>query len=297
MAEVSDLETIVAGGHALTRAQAERVLASGDLVSIGLLGESARQARSGDLVTFGRVALIDESATLATVGEAGELRLAGRPVSIEDARQRTRAAAALAKGVPLTGFSLVDLVRLAGGDSGALTALAGSLRADGLEAISEVPVDRFNGADELVEAVQAVVRAGLGAWRVTVDHAAIDQRLDLIERVQRLQQATGAIRAFAPLPRLDPPDAPSTGYDDVRTIAVARLLTVDVPVIQVDWPLYGPKLAQVAIAFGAGDIDGVAAVDTASLGPRRAPRADIERQIRAAAAVPAERDGRYERRP
>jgi aminodeoxyfutalosine synthase len=80
-------------------------------------------------------------------------------------------------------------------------------------------------------------------------------------------------------------------------VAIARLRAVDIPSIQVDWPLHGPKLAQVAITFGANDIDGVGAVDVEQLGRRRAPREDIERQIRAAAAVPAERDGRYELRP
>jgi hypothetical protein len=35
-------------------------------------------------------------------------------------------------------------------------------------------------------------------------------------------------------------------------------------------------------------------VDTLSLGPRRSPREDVERQIRAAFAEPAERNGRYE---
>jgi aminodeoxyfutalosine synthase len=136
---------------------------------------------------------------------------------------------------------------------------------------------------------------GLGAWRFTVRRAAIGARLDLIERVAAVQRMAGDVRAFAPLPRVDPVDEPSTGYDDVRTVAVARVMAIDVPVIQVDWPLYGPKLAQVAITFGAGDIDGVAPVDDPSLGPRRAARAEIERQIRAAGAVPAERTARYER--
>jgi 2-iminoacetate synthase ThiH len=69
-----------------------------------------------------------------------------------------------------------------------------------------------------------------------------------------------------------------------------------ISLIQVDWPLYGPKLAQVAIAYGANDIDGIAAVDPPDLGTRRSPREDIERQIRAAFATPVERNGRYETR-
>ena len=51
-----------------------------------------------------------------------------------------------------------------------------------------------------------------------------------------------------------------------------------------------------AIIFGADDIDGVSASDETALGPRRAPVADIERQIRAASGEPVERDARYEPR-
>ena len=70
-----------------------------------------------------------------------------------------------------------------------------------------------------------------------------------------LQRDTHALAAFAPLPRVDPPEAPSTGYDDVKTIVAARLMAASIPHIQVDWALYGPKLAQVAIEYGADDID------------------------------------------
>jgi len=124
----------------------------------------------------------------------------------------------------------------------------------------------------------------------------MDQRLGLIERAATVQRETGAFKAFAPLPRVDVPEQPSTGYDDVRTIALARLICRGIASIQVDWALYGPKLAQVAMAYGADDIDGVSASDTLNLGPRRAPREEIERHIRAAFADPIERDGRYEAR-
>ncbi len=80
----------------------------------------------------------------------------------------------------------------------------------------------------------------------------------------------------------------------MRTVAVARLVCSTIPYIQVDWPLYGPKLAQVALMYGANDVDGVAATDAAGLGARRSPIEDIRRQIRAAAGEPVERNGRYE---
>jgi aminodeoxyfutalosine synthase len=139
-----------------------------------------------------------------------------------------------------------------------------------------------------------VTHADLGAWRATVHQATPSDRLDLIVRTAELQQATGAFRAFAPLPRVAPPETLSTGYDDVRTITAARMLCRSVPSIQVDWPLHGPKLAQVALTYGADDLDGVPASDGLHLGHRRSPRVDIERQITAAFATPAERNGRYE---
>jgi aminodeoxyfutalosine synthase len=166
------------------------------------------------------------------------------------------------------------------------------LRDDGLDAIAEIPIDGLGDTENAVEVVRAIQYGGLGAWRATINEAVPDARLDLLERAAVIQRETGAFRACAPLPRRDPVDTPATGFDDVKTIAIARLMS-DIPAIQVDWPLYGPKLAQVAVTYGANDIDGVATVDTLQLGHRRSPREDVERQIRAASAEPAERDGRY----
>jgi 2-iminoacetate synthase ThiH len=64
----------------------------------------------------------------------------------------------------------------------------------------------------------------------------------------------------------------------------------------VDWLLYGPKLAQVALTFGADDFDGVPA-ETGSvnlLGPRRTTLEDVRRNIRAAALTPVARNARFE---
>jgi aminodeoxyfutalosine synthase len=110
-----------------------------------------------------------------------------------------------------------------------------------------------------------------------------------------LQQAVGAFRTFAPLPRTMSITTPTTGYDDVKTVALARLLLADVPSIQVDWSLYGPKLAQVALTMGADDVDGVIAADPGGLGARRSALEGIKMNIRAAGFNPVERDGRYER--
>src|SRR6187399_1383596 len=283
---LEDLEARVTAGEAFTRQDAERVLATTDLVSIGVLGEAARRRQSGDRVTFGRVAVVPADGS-AEIGQAGEVPIVGVPASLDEAVAWVRHAAKQAPGRPLTGFSLADLMDLFGHDDRELVKAAATLRQAGLEAVAEVPIDRMGSIGQLIAVVKAVTEGGLGVWRLTVERSPLDERLNLTERAAALHDATGAVRAFAPLPRLDPASVPSTGYDDVRTIAIARLFCRNIPFIQVDWPLYGPKLAQVAIAFGANDIDGIAPVESLAEGPRRAPGEEIARQIRAASAEPA----------
>jgi 2-iminoacetate synthase ThiH len=58
--------------------------------------------------------------------------------------------------------------------------------------------------------------------------------------------------------------------------------------IEVDWSLYGPKLAQVALTFGADHLDAVSADNDPSMGPRRGTIEDVERNIRAAGFEPRE---------
>jgi 2-iminoacetate synthase ThiH len=76
-------------------------------------------------------------------------------------------------------------------------------------------------------------------------------------------------------------------------VAIGRLAAPTSPSIQVDWQRYGPKLAQVALTFGADDIYGVSASDEAPEGRRRAPVEEIRRNIEAAGFEPAERDGAF----
>jgi len=278
----------------MNRAEAEALLGNPDLIAIGMQGEEARKAQTGERVTYGRVLVVSGPLGTPDISETGEMRLAGRPASFDEAVSRVREARTVAGALPLTGFSLADLLALAGNDHLALAEASRALAAAGLESVAEAPLDGIGDTENAIEVIRAVRHGGLHVWRATVDRAAVGARLDLIERAAAIQAETSAFRAFAPLPRLDPADTPATGYDDVRTVAAARLMCSAIPSIQVDWPLYGPKLAQVAIAYGANDVDGVAAITDPAAGLRRSPKEEIERQIRAAGAAPAARNGRYE---
>src|SRR4029077_15765820 len=113
--------------------------------------------------------------------------------------------------------------------------------------------------------------SGLALARLTIHECAPADRLPLMKAVADLQRACAVIRAFAPLPRRMNPAAPTTGYDDVKHVALARVVVDNIPSIQVDWSLYGPKLAQVALTVGADDVDAVSAEDDMAEGRRRAP--------------------------
>jgi aminodeoxyfutalosine synthase len=110
--------------------------------------------------------------------------------------------------------------------------------------------------------------------------------------VASLQAETNAVRVFAPIPR-HPAGEPTTGYEDVKAVALARILLAGVPHIQADWTLHGPKLAQVALTFGADDMDNVSPLDEVAEGRRRAPLEEIRRNIRAAGFEAIERDPRF----
>jgi len=295
---IDHLHAVVLSGRAFTLEEAAEVAACPDLVSVGVLGESTRKAVRGDRVTFARVAVVSAGVVerpAAGRGTAQEVRLVDRPASLDDARARVTAARSMAEGVTLTGFSTADLLDMADHDHVTLAGFAKTLAAAGLAAVAETPIDRLGDADEASEVVRAVRHGGLGVWRFTVDRAAVpDDRLALIARAAAVAADVGGILAFAPLSRHDLRDVPSTGYDDVKTVAIARLMCRSIPSIQVDWALYGPKLAQVAIAYGADDLDAVSPYDDPAAGARRAPRAEIERHIRAAYAEPAERGAQYE---
>lgn len=278
----------------LTHAEAAALLDSHDLIAIGSRADQVRRRIHGARTTFVRVLElhVDAPSPGAPVKlAAGEIRIVGRPASVDAAVAAVRAAASFAGGTPVTGFALDELQALAGEADRSLSDVCRALRGAGLEAIGEVAIDALGD----FQAVEEVRAAGLAATRLTVRALAREARIDMVERARDLQAALGGFKAFAPLPRTFSVAQPSTGYDDVKQVAIARLLVSNIGSIQVDWPLYGPKLAQVALTVGADDVDGVAAVEPGTLGTRRSAVEEIRGNIRAAALEPIERNARFER--
>jgi hypothetical protein len=266
----------------------QELLDTPDLIAVGMAGDEIRRRMHGATTTFVRVLEVHVDAPLRALPPAahpGEIRIVGAPASLDAAVDAVTAATAVAGAVPVTGFSVADLIAL-GSPADVARALAGA----GLAAVAQWPVDLVDDAEGVLAGLTA---GGLRVHALTVHELRDDARLEICERARRLQAATGGFKAFAPLPRTISITKPTTGYDDVKLVALARTVVDNVPSIQVDWQLYGPKMAQVALTVGADGIDNVSAVDPGLLGTRRSPLEEIRGNIKAAGLEPTERDGLF----
>jgi aminodeoxyfutalosine synthase len=277
----------------VTDAEITSLAASHDIIAIGMEADAVRREKHGNKTTFVRVAAVAATpgAALEWPASAGEIRITGVPDAPSAAVARVKAVVERAKGTPVSAFSLADLEQLAIREKLTLRSLLEDLRAVGLDLVAEAPFDELQDARRSIEEVNI---AGLALARLTVSKLPSADTLSWLKRITELQYTVAVIRAFAPLPRKVNAAVPTTGYDDVKRVALARLAVPSVPSIQVDWSLYGPKLAQVALTVGADDVDAVSAEDDASRGTRRAPLEEILRNIRAAGQEPVERNGRFE---
>jgi aminodeoxyfutalosine synthase len=277
----------------VTDAELTSLAATHDIISLGMRADDARRARHGGATTFVRVAELaaEPGQPISIPPAAGEIRIVGAPATRNAAAARVAEVTAAANGVPVSGFSLADLEDLAARERITLRLLLEELHAAKLELVAEAPFDRLQNPRRSIEEVNI---SGLALARLTIDRLPVGDAPALLKQIAALQRDVAVIRAFAPLPRRMNPAVPTTGYEDVKRVALARLALDTVPSIQVDWSLYGPKLAQVALTVGADDIDAVSPVDDLSEGRRRAPLEEVRRNIRAAGLEPVERNGRFE---
>jgi len=283
----------VSAGERLGADDLAQLAATPDILQLGMLADTVRRRLHGAQVTYVRVALcpFDKPFTDAVPLAAREVRVTGKPETLEVATTAIEAARAMAGERAVSAFSWLDVETLADADASRPVKVLERLRAAGLDALADVPLDHI--ADPAA-ALHALVSAGYTQIRLTIDKAPADVRTGLFVTAAVLQEKFPAIRSINPLPMMLDGLRPTTGYDDVKSVAMARLAAPNIQEVQVDWLRYGPKLAQVALTFGADDIDNVTASDEAPDGRRRAPLEEVRRNIEAAGLEPAERDGRFQ---
>jgi aminodeoxyfutalosine synthase len=189
----------------------------------------------------------------------------------------------------------------------------GSLPGGGAEIFHPDVRTRISGdkatGDEYLEVHRVAHRMGLftNATMLYGHIETFEHRVDHLLRLRALQDdsASAPARLQAVIPLAFHPDgngmkqlpAP-TGIDDLRTIAVSRLLLDNVPHIKAYWVSMTPKIAQVALRFGADDLDGTVVHETiygaaGSTSPSALTEAQLVRLIREAGRTPVERDTLY----
>jgi aminodeoxyfutalosine synthase len=130
-----------------------------------------------------------------------------------------------------------------------------------------------------------------------------EERVEHLLLLRGLQDQTHGFVAYIPL-AFHPENTAlahlpkTTGFLDLKSIAVARLLLDNFDHIKAYWIMLTPSIAQIALRFGADDLDGTVVEekiyhDAGATTSQFTPRAELERLIRAAGRVPVERDTLY----
>ena len=130
-----------------------------------------------------------------------------------------------------------------------------------------------------------------------------EDRVDHMLKLREVQDDTGGFQTFIPL-AFHPENTPldhlpvTTGLTDIRQIAVSRLLLDNFPHIKAYWQMMTPKIAQIALRFGADDLDGTVIEekiyhDAGATTPQGMTRKELCRLITEAGRVPVERDTLY----
>ena len=134
-------------------------------------------------------------------------------------------------------------------------------------------------------------------------------RIEHLGRLRDLQDETGGFLTYIPLAyhpdhnelgeEMGRVGTATTGYEDLKNIAVARLFLDNIPHVKTHWPMVTPFLSQIALSFGCDDVEGTVVYERIyhEAGAHTAmhmPYLELVRLIRGAGKRPVERDSLYQ---
>jgi aminodeoxyfutalosine synthase len=185
----------------------------------------------------------------------------------------------------------------------------GSVPGGGAEVFSErVRQETYhlkNTGEEWLAIARTVHRAGLRS-NCTMLHGHIEtpaEKIDHLDRLRLLQDETGGFQTYIPLSfhpeNSEMADVPGpTALDELREMAVGRLMLDNIPHVKAYWILMDVPVAQLCLSFGADDVDGTVVEEriyheAGATTPQEVQREELIRWIRDAGRVPVERDTLY----
>jgi aminodeoxyfutalosine synthase len=159
--------------------------------------------------------------------------------------------------------------------------------------------------DRWLEVIKAAHEIGLKS-NATMLYGHIEtyeHRIDHLLKLRDLQDRTGGFQAFIPLSFHSQnteiiKTAYTTGFDDLKTLAISRLMLDNFDHIKAYWVMLGEKIAQVSLNFGVDDLDGTVVEEriTKAAGGTTdgsITRDEIVHLIKQAGRIPVERDTVY----
>jgi aminodeoxyfutalosine synthase len=219
--------------------------------------------------------------------------------------------------VTIKAFTAVEIAHLAGISSLSLEGTIQILKDAGLEMVpgggAEVLSSRVRdklfprkiGHERWLEIVAKIHSAGLTS-NATMLYGHIETRKERVKHfmhLRTLQDKTNGFTAFIPLAFHSQntlmSDIPSTtAFEDLKNIAIARLMLDNFDHIKAYWVMIGEKLAQAALSFGADDLDGTIIEEkithmAGATSSKGLTRKKIWRMIQSAGWDPVERDSFY----
>ena len=173
------------------------------------------------------------------------------------------------------------------------------------ERVRRVICDHKIDGDQWLETARTAHTIGLKS-NATMLYGHIENeedRADHLIRLRSLQEETHGFQTFIPL-AFHPANTPlqhlfpTTGMADLKSIAVSRLVLHNFPHIKAYWQMMSAKVAQIALRFGADDIDGTVIEekiyhDAGATTPQGLRRRELMRLITEAGREPVERDTMY----
>jgi aminodeoxyfutalosine synthase len=203
----------------------------------------------------------------------------------------------------LSGMSIIDtLVKLKEAGLGSLP--GGGAEIFNTAVRNTLCAEKISG-DRWIEVIKAAHQSGLKS-NATMLYGHIEthgHRIDHLLRLRELQDDTGGFQAFIPLSFHSQnteikKSAYTTGFDDLKTLAISRLMLDNFDHIKAYWVMLGEKIAQVSLSFGVDDLDGTVAEEriTRAAGGTTdgsMTKDDIVYLIKQAGRTPVERDTVY----
>ena len=228
-----------------------------------------------------------------------------------------RAVKAVRPEIHVKAFTMIELMQIARRARRPLAEVLPELVEAGLGSCpgggAEVFADRVhregyhlkNTGDEWLETARAVHEAGLRSnCTMLFGHIeTVEERVDHLDRLRRLQDETGGFQTYIPL-AFHPENTEwahlpgPTALDELREIAVGRLMLDNVAHVKAYWIMLGIPIAQLALGWGADDVDGTVVEeriyhDAGATTPQAVAREELVQWIRDAGREPVERDTLY----